>query len=141
VKKNIDPSRDLAEARTPLNHLSKELLRLHKLLLDITREDYERVNGRIENSFKILELVLNDPYFAWLRKLSELIVVIDEITEREIQVADVDAVRKEVELLVLTGGGDADFRTRFEEILKREVTVLMQQNVVRAAVNALPREH
>ena len=141
MKKNIDPANDFADARKPLNALSKELLRLHKQLLDITREDYERINGRIENSFKILDLVLNDPYFAWLRKLSELIVVIDEIVEREIQTADVDAVRREVDQLVVSGGGDADFRARYDEVVKREVAVLMQQNAVRGAMNALPREH
>ena len=139
MRKPIDPEKDLAAARKPLNNLSKELLRLHKMLLDLNREDYEREHGRIENSFKILDLVINDPFFAWLRKLSELIVVIDEITDREITQEDVDGAAREVDQLVLTGGGDAEFRRRFEEIMKREVTVLMQQNVVRAAVSALPK--
>ena len=55
------------------------LLSLHKTLLDFERESYERAQGKINNSYEFLNLVMSDPWFAWLRRLSELIVEIDEL--------------------------------------------------------------
>lgn len=61
-----------------LQELRKGLLRLHKTLLDLERHGYERARGRISNSVEFLQLVLKDPWFDWLHRLSELIVQIDE---------------------------------------------------------------
>ncbi len=64
--------------RDSLKVLRQGLLRLHKTLLDLERRDYERARGRINNSYEFLQLVLKDPWFDWLHRLSELIVQIDE---------------------------------------------------------------
>jgi hypothetical protein len=64
--------------RDALKELRQGLLRLHKLLLDLERRDFERARGRISNSYEFLQLVLKDPWFDWLHRLSELIVQIDE---------------------------------------------------------------
>ena len=61
-----------------LKQLRQGLLKLHKLLLDLERRGYERARGRINNSYEFLQLVLKDPWFDWLHRLSELIVQIDE---------------------------------------------------------------
>jgi hypothetical protein len=73
-------SREIASelTRDGLKELRHGLLRLHKLLLDLERRDYERARGRISNSYEFLQLVLKDPWFDWLHRLSELIVQIDE---------------------------------------------------------------
>lgn len=73
-------SREIASelTRDGLKELRHGLLRLHKLLLDLERRDYERSRGRISNSYEFLQLVLKDPWFDWLHRLSELIVQIDE---------------------------------------------------------------
>jgi len=63
---------------TQLKQLRQGLLKLHKLLLDLERRGYERARGRINNSYEFLQLVLKDPWFDWLHRLSELIVQIDE---------------------------------------------------------------
>jgi len=47
-------------------------------LLDLERRDYERSRGPISNSYEFLQLVLKDPWFDWLHRLSELIVQMDE---------------------------------------------------------------
>ncbi len=67
--------------RESLRSLRQGLLRLHKTLLDLERRDYERARGRIGNSYEFLQLVLKDPWFDWLHRLSELIVQIDEAME------------------------------------------------------------
>lgn len=57
-----------------------QMLKLHKLLIDIEREKYERANGQI-TSGQFLNLLLNDKNFEWLRKFSSLIVEIDEMLD------------------------------------------------------------
>ena len=64
--------------RDELKQLRHGMLRLHKMLLDLERRGYERARGRISNSYEFLQLVLKDPWFDWLHRLSELIVQIDE---------------------------------------------------------------
>src|SRR4026209_1133802 len=66
------------KTRGNLKGLRLGLLRLHKTLLDLERRDYERARGQISNSYEFLQLVLKDPWFDWLHRLSELIVQIDE---------------------------------------------------------------
>jgi hypothetical protein len=67
------------KTRTQLVNVRQVLLRLHKKLLEFEREAYERGHGRISNSYAFLQLVMSDPWFAWLRQLSELIVEMDEL--------------------------------------------------------------
>lgn len=64
-----------------LKDVRTALLRVHKILLEHERTGYERTHGKIDNSYEYLNLVMHNPRFAWLRKLSELIVQIDELID------------------------------------------------------------
>ena len=78
--KRMTPENEITEkTREQLVNVRTVLLRLHKTLLDYEREAYEREQGRISNSYEFLQLVMSDPWFAWLRQLSELIVEMDEL--------------------------------------------------------------
>jgi hypothetical protein len=57
------------------------LLRLHKALLDGQRAKFERQHGRIATAGDLLQLVIHNPQFDWLHRLSELVVEIDEATD------------------------------------------------------------
>ncbi len=61
-----------------LTDIRIKLLHLHKLLLDIERIRYEQVRGQVSKG-ELLQLVINHDQFAWLHRLSELIVQIDEL--------------------------------------------------------------
>ena len=67
--------------RHQLESVRRPLLRLHKALLEAERVGYEREHGRIANGGALLQLVIGDPWFAWLRPMSGLIVLIDEHLE------------------------------------------------------------
>lgn len=56
------------------------LLRMHRLLLDVERARYEKARGRIPNNTAFLQLVINDPWFDWLRPMAQLVLLIDERT-------------------------------------------------------------
>ena len=66
--------------RALLTELRLRLLHLHKTLIDWQRTDYERLNGRLQTA-QLLQVIINDPAFAWLRTMSGLIVRIDESLE------------------------------------------------------------
>src|SRR5437867_11917088 len=68
---------------TKLDKLRRALLQLHKALLDAQRIRYERENGRVESRGELLELVLEDSSFEWLRVLSPLIAPLDELAEAD----------------------------------------------------------
>jgi hypothetical protein len=53
-------------------------MRVHRALLEAERIRYERIHGRVDGSGAFLQLAIHDPWFAWLRPISELIVQIDE---------------------------------------------------------------
>jgi hypothetical protein len=76
-----------------LKDLRQAMLRLHKTLLDWERRAYERIHGR-QSSNALLDALLEDPQFTWLRPLSQLIVRIDEMLEDEIppERGDLEAV-------------------------------------------------
>src|SRR5918995_5659223 len=69
--------------RALLTDLRHALLKLHKTMLDWERTAYDRVHGRT-TGHALLQAILNDPQFAWLRPLSELIVRIDELLEGDV---------------------------------------------------------
>ena len=63
--------------RALLSEMRRLLLQLHKTLIDWQRRDYETVNGRLQTT-QLLQVIFDDPAFAWLRTMSGLIVRIDE---------------------------------------------------------------
>ncbi len=64
--------------RDTLNRLHATLLALHKELLDHDRRRYEAQHGSMGAPGNVLQLVINDPWFAWLRPLTATISQIDE---------------------------------------------------------------
>jgi hypothetical protein len=66
-----------------LDTLRPALLELHRTLLDAQRIRYEREHGRVESRGELLDLVLRDESFEWLRVLSALIAQLDELAEAD----------------------------------------------------------
>jgi hypothetical protein len=53
-------------------------VRLHRALLEWERRGYERAHGR-QVATELLQALLHDPAFAWLRLLSDAIVRVDQM--------------------------------------------------------------
>jgi len=66
--------------RTRLDVAREALLSVHKALLEYERARYERTMGPIESAGRLLQLVIHDPWFAWLHPMTELVVQMDELT-------------------------------------------------------------
>ena len=65
-----------------LRDLRNKLLRLHKVLLETERISYEQVRGRV-SSGELLQLLIDHEQFAWLHRISELVVQIDEMLQAD----------------------------------------------------------
>jgi len=65
-------------ARKRLGELREGLFSLHKALIASERIGYEEAFGAIGAPANFLRLLLNDPWFAWLRPLSGLMAAVDE---------------------------------------------------------------
>jgi hypothetical protein len=123
--------------RQGLKDLRHGLLRLHKLLLDLERRDYERARGRIGNSYEFLQLVLKDPWFDWLHRLSELIVQIDEgldTRDSEVPMTEEDAkalIERSRTLLSPSETGSEFQKNYFLALQQSPDVVLLHSDVMR----------
>ena len=115
--------------RRRLGDLHASLLRLHKLLLDDERSIYESSHERTAPG-KLLQLVISDPQFAWLRRISELIVQIDELLESE---GDEFAAATELmnQIRMLAPGDSADeFARKYRDALQRQPDAVLAHREV-----------
>ena len=128
------PSPPLSTATAErLRQIRLRLLELHKVLLEDTRAAYELDRGRIPSNATLLQLVINDPWFAWLRPLSEIVVRIDVLLLPDPPSTEADAVAllEEVERLLSPATGIDAFAQRYSEALQRQPAVIMAHGDVR----------
>ena len=109
-----------------LTDIRIKLLHLHKLLLDTERIRYEQVRGQISNS-ELLQLVINHDQFAWLHRLSELIVQIDELIHSDEPVTSeaIAALIAEVQILLTPDEVGNDFAVKYDMALQRNPDVVL----------------
>jgi hypothetical protein len=125
------------ETRAHLKNLSKAMLRLHKTLLDAAKLDYEAKNGRIANVNIYFQLVIDDAHFAWLRKISSLIALIDEAVSirRPATETEALALQNEAQLLLNFQDGDENFNEKFQNALQTNSDAVLNYNDALQFVN------
>jgi hypothetical protein len=118
------------ETRSTLKALSKSMLRLHKTLLDAAKIEYELKNGRITSVNQYFQLVIDDEHFAWLRKISSLIALIDEAASIRRAATEPAARALLVEARVLLDFADADedFNDKFQTALLKNADAVLNHN-------------
>ncbi len=116
--------------RDNLKSLSKAMLRLHKTLLDAAKLDYEAKNGRITSVNLYFQLVIDDPHFAWLRKISSLIALIDEAVSVRRPATEDEArgLRNEAQILLNFQDGDENFNEKFQNALQTNSDAVLNYN-------------
>lgn len=114
------------ETRARLGDLRRALLRLHRALLESERRSYERGRGSVAGSGEFLQLVINDPWFAWLRPVSELIVRVDELLEPAQEATEGEALGalSQAAALVRPAGG-GEFGRRYAAALQESPDVVL----------------
>jgi hypothetical protein len=112
--------------REKILDMRSSLLGLHKALILAEQVTYERINGRVESTSELLQLVLNDPWFTWLHPLSQLVVRIDEILddESELSLVEVEHFLIEARSLIRPSEEGDGFERSYYEALQREPDVI-----------------
>lgn len=105
-----------------LKNARNEMLKLHKNMLDHERSIYEGINGK-KTPTEFLNLLLEDPDFAWLRKFSTLIVEVDEMFAQKDGYDDetVDALLANVKRLVNMEDEGEDFKAKYQSALQQDI--------------------
>ena len=118
------------ETRQTLKNLSKAMLRLHSILLDAAKAEYEAKNGKIASISHYFQLVIDDPHFSWLRKFSSLIALIDEAVSvrRPAKESEALALFNEARILMSFEDADEEFNDRFQMALLNNPDAVVNHN-------------
>ena len=111
----------LMEPAERLKNARNILLKLHKSMLDLERDMYEGIHGKLKAA-DFLNLLMEDEDFSWLRKFSILIVEIDEMFDLKADVTPemIDANLQKVRELVEMKEPDEYFRAKYQFALQRD---------------------
>jgi catechol 2,3-dioxygenase len=127
-----------AQTRLRLEELRAALLALHKALLEDAQTQYEMDRGRVSGTGALLQLVINDPWFAWLHQISEIIVRIDAMTVPDSTSKQMEAralIEQIDRLLVPSENGDT-FSRRYYEAIQRQPAVVLAHGAVRRVLKS-----
>ena len=125
-----------ATQRAALREVSRTLMPLHRALIDAAKDDYAFAFGPVEQPTQLLRMLNDNPFFAWLKPITALIVDIDEMSRRDFETAE---IRKITERLDSMFGSSAnpEFAKQYVPILQRSVDVAVGHAALRNAVARL----
>jgi hypothetical protein len=132
--------------RQLLTDLRRTLLHLHKTLLDWERAAYEKIHGRVSAN-ELLQAILTDPQFVWLRPVSELIVRIDETLDHDAKEGggppppgDVAAIVSQARALVVPDEAGPPYARRYHTALQEHPDAVFAHRGVTAVLKDAPPE-
>ncbi|MDX6713043.1 MAG: hypothetical protein QOH96_4059 [Blastocatellia bacterium] len=113
--------------RKLLKESRNRLLRLHKVLLDRERANYEKEHGRVDRSHDLLQLVINHEQFAWLHALSELVVRVDEMLDMDEPITESDgtALLDEVRQLLKPTEEGTGFGKKYYDAMQDDPNIVL----------------
>ncbi|QIR41287.1 hypothetical protein HCG51_07295 [Tolypothrix sp. PCC 7910] len=106
--------------------MRNKLLTLHSCLLQIERIAYEQVRGRV-TSAELLRLVISDEQFAWLHRISEMVVQIDEMlaADEPLALEDIQNLITQARNLIVPSEEGSVFAKKYYAALQSEPSVVM----------------
>src|SRR5882724_3889943 len=112
--------------REHLAQLREAMMQLHKALVDSERHSYEQSIGTIASPGHFLQLLTQDPWFAWLHPVSELIVAVDEALDAKEPLTreGAEVLVKQVRGLLVASETGEGFARHYFEALQRDPDVL-----------------
>jgi len=88
---------------------------------------YEKVLGAIQSPNQFLQLLLTDPWFAWLQPLSQLIVAMDEAQDAKKPATDAEAkaLIDQAKPLLMASEEGQGFARHYFDALQRDPDVVL----------------
>jgi hypothetical protein len=113
--------------RKRLERVRLAVLTLHKALVDSERASYEQTMGVIKSPNHFLQLLMQDPWFAWLKPISQMIVSMDEALDMKDPPDDaaVEALLKETRVLLAPSESGEGFSRHYFDALQRDPNVIL----------------
>src|SRR5438128_12667314 len=124
-------SPERAELRDALRELSRTLIPVHRRLIESAKSDYAFAYEAEARPSELVELLQNDPFFAWLKPLTAVIVDIDEMARTDFDPAEVEAIISRVERLLS--------EQKYIDMLQSDVDVASGHAALRLAMQRLKR--
>lgn len=115
------------DPKATLNTIATRLRDTHKLLLEYEKRIYEKVHGRVDGPYQLLNLAMADPQFAWLRAMSGEMVHLDEVRLNRDGVTEQDLrlVGTRLRALLTQDRAATDFHMRYEEAKAEDPAILL----------------
>lgn len=124
-----------AALRAALRDISRVLIPLHRALIDAAREDYAFAFGAVKPT-QLVHLLNDDPFFAWLKPVTTLIVDIDDMARRDFEPADAESIGGRLDVL-FGASANGEFSRHYVPILQRSVDVAAHHAALRKALARL----
>jgi len=114
------------EQHQHLRDLRNNLLHLHRMLLETERITYEQARGRVSRG-ELLQLLIDHGQFAWLHRISELVVQIDEMLRADEPVLqdDVQNLIADARTLLTPLETGNEFARKYYNAMQREPGVVL----------------
>lgn len=125
-----------AAQRAALREVSRLLIPLHRAVIEAAKDDYAFAFGPIGQPTHLLRLLGDDPFFAWLKPITALIVDIDDMSRRDFDSAEVGSVVERIDSMFGSAAGP-EFAKQYVPILQRSVDVAAGHAALRNAVARL----
>jgi hypothetical protein len=109
----------------------RALLDLHKLLLQRQRAEYRQDHGPVTNA-GLFDLAVNDPAFAWLQPILQLVVLIDQMLEWNDLWTDEDAERvlERTRALLKASQTGTPFEQKYDAALQADPEIVFAHRAV-----------
>ena len=124
-----------AALREALRGVSRAILPLHRALIDAAKDDYAFGIAPVKPS-QLLQLLTDDPFFAWLKPLTSLIVDIDEMARTDFEPPDIAGIAERVDRL-FSAKADEAFAAQYIPMLQRSVDIAIGHAALRKAATRL----
>ncbi len=124
-----------AELRGALRETSKQLIALHRQLINATKEDFAFATGATPGPAELLRLLTDDPFFAWLKPMTSLIVDIDELARIDFEPETALVLGRR--LAAMFDATEGEFASHYVPILQREVNVTIAHAALRSVMGRL----
>jgi hypothetical protein len=104
--------------------MRRELLDLHRALVDSERREYEKSRGRMSDR-AFLEALIGAPELAWLAPLTALIVRLEEVLEEDGADAAVRDCVAEIRKLLRPAADGQGFQRKYAQAMQRSAEVVV----------------
>ncbi|HEV7643653.1 MAG TPA: hypothetical protein VGO50_06860 [Pyrinomonadaceae bacterium] len=121
------------ELKDRLLELRLKILQQHKIMMEFERREFEALFGRV-NAGELLQLLINHAQFAWLHRLSEFVVLIDEtMADKEFPLTDQNAEDyiAQARAIFDPENPDLEFRERYQAVVEDDPEAFIKHGEIK----------